>query len=337
MEISKEQFFQAASKLDIGDENKKALWKLLEADQPKDSFMAKLFYYFGALIVILAMTWFMGLGWTVFGSGWLFFISIFYAAGFTLTGKNLWKNEKLKTPAGLLITMAVCMTPLAICGLGSYWEVFSIGSFSFKTFDSAFKSGWVWMEIGTILSGLLALRFYPFPFLTAPIWFAAWSLIVELTPLLVETESREDLEKWISLAVGALFVVGAYIVDRKNKPQYSFWGYLLGTLTFWVNLGVLCAPKGQLALFAYLGTNILMMIGSIFLQRKVLLVCGGLGTFFYFAYQAYIVFKDSILFPFVLILLGLMTIYLGWIYQKNSKGIERWLLSFLKGLQDKAF
>ena len=329
MELSKEQFFQAASKLKISEEDTIALWETLEAEHSKDSFMSKLLYYFGAMIVISAMTWFMNLGWMMFGGGWLFLISILYAIVFLLAGRKLWKNDRLKIPAGLLITMAVCMTPLAIYGLESFLEIFPEGpSYNYNAFYTLIKSNWLWMEIGTILAGLLALRFYPFPFLTAPIWFSAWFMSMDLIPFLIGNEGSFLLKSWTSLFFGIVLLLIAYILDKRKKPGYSFWGYLFGTITFWGSLGALCFDKGEFILFLYLWINISMMVASILLSRRVLMVFGALGTFFYFGHLANDVFQDSILFPFTLTFLGLMTIYLGVIYQKNSQWIEKKVLDF---------
>lgn len=74
-------------------------------------------YYFGALIVIGAMGWFMNVGWEKLGGGGIFAISCAYGASFVAAGRTLWRKEDLRTPGGLLVTMAVGMTPLAVYGL----------------------------------------------------------------------------------------------------------------------------------------------------------------------------------------------------------------------------
>lgn len=331
MEISKEQFFQAATKVGLSEENKEALWETLEAESSKSSFISKLLYYFGAMIVISAMTWFMNLGWMAFGGGWLFLISVLYAIVFVLVGSKLWKKEELKIPAGLLITIAVCMVPLAIYGLEFFFGILPDSStHSYNSFYIMIKSSWIWMEMGTVFAGLLALRFYPFSFLTAPIWFAAWFLSMDVIPLLIGNEGSFELKAWISLAFGALLLLIAYILDHKDKPEYGFWGYLFGTITFWGSLGALCVNKEGITLFIYLLINILMMVASIILNRKVLMIFGALGTFFYFCHLAYDIFEHSILFPFALTFLGLLTIYLGVLYQKNSKWIEKKILGLFR-------
>jgi hypothetical protein len=40
------------------------------------------------------------------------------------------------------------------------------------------------MEVGTVAAGLVALRYFRFPFLTAPIAFALWFMSMDLTPLI---------------------------------------------------------------------------------------------------------------------------------------------------------
>lgn len=307
MEISKEQLFQAATVIGLSEDNKKALWETLEAQNNQSSSISKLLYYFGALIVISAMTWFMGLGWKAFGGGAIFLISLLYAILFTLAGAKLWKKEGLKIPAGLLITMAVCMTPLAIYGLLPHYSV----------------ENRIFMEIGTILVGLIALRYYPFPFLTAPIFFAAWFLSMDIDSVLFRSEGALEQRGWISLIFGLFVLLIAYIIDLKKKAPWGFWAYLFGTLTFWGGLSALSFNRGEIVLFLYLLINITMMVKSILLKRKVLMVFGALGTFLYFSHLAYDLFENSIFFPFVLTFLGLVVIYLGVLYQKNSQRIEK--------------
>jgi len=71
-------------------------------------------YYFGALLVIGALGWFITEGWDAF-TGWqLATIAAGYAAVFCLVGRRLWLKPLFRIPGGLLVTVAVCMTPLAV-------------------------------------------------------------------------------------------------------------------------------------------------------------------------------------------------------------------------------
>ncbi|MBD2308081.1 hypothetical protein H6G17_21650 [Chroococcidiopsis sp. FACHB-1243] len=48
-----------------------------------------------------------------------------------------------------------------------------------------------------------------------------------------------------------------------------------------------------------------------------------MGVFGYLSHLAYTVFKDALLFPFALTILGISIIYLGVLYQRHSRAIER--------------
>jgi hypothetical protein len=73
------------------------------------------------------------------------------------------------------------------------------------------------------------------------------------------------------------------------------------------------------------------MLLAIFLDRRAFLVFGALGVFAYLGHLSYEVFKDSMMFPFALSVLGLLIIFLGIKYQRNHVTIEAAILNFLPG------
>jgi hypothetical protein len=116
MRVMKKDFSWVVSKGMISEGQDEDMWRVLarrNADRPRFD-LSHVAYYLGALVVISAMTWFMTLGWESFGSGGILAISLSYALGFIIVGGLLWKNKGLKVPGGLLVTAAVCMTPLAV-------------------------------------------------------------------------------------------------------------------------------------------------------------------------------------------------------------------------------
>ncbi len=120
MKISKEDLTRAATEGVITAEQADRLWEKLERSPSatKSKFdVANVAYYFGALVVMSAMGWLMNLGWERFGGTGVFLLAACYAALFMLAGKTLWYKENLTIPGGLLFTLAVWMTPLAIYGL----------------------------------------------------------------------------------------------------------------------------------------------------------------------------------------------------------------------------
>ncbi|MGC1088720.1 MAG: hypothetical protein WA894_09805, partial [Candidatus Acidiferrum sp.] len=70
-----------------------------------------------------------------------------------------------------------------------------------------------------------------------------------------------------------------------------------------------------------------LMFVAVFLERRAFLVFGAIGVFAYLGNLSYTVFKDSMLFPMALTLIGLLVIFLGVSYQRNRARIEQFVLS----------
>ncbi len=56
-----------------------------------------------------------------------------------------------------------------------------------KDFYVWIKGSWLFMEIATVLAGIVALRFYRFPFIVALIAVALWFMSMDLTPWVFES------------------------------------------------------------------------------------------------------------------------------------------------------
>lgn len=328
MQLQKEDLSWAAAQGLLNAGQADELWAALEqrsAGRPKFD-AANVLYYFGALIIIGAMSFFMTLGWETFGGRGIFFVSAGYAVIFVLCGHQLWKREMF-VPGGLLITVAVCMAPLAIYGLEQwtgFWPQESKGTY--RDYHIWVSGSWIVMELGTILAALLALRAYPFPFLTAPIAFSMWYMSMDLTPLIFgesyfSWEQRKLVSAWFGL--GMLLV--SYVVDRRMKQDFSFWLYLFGLMIFWGALSSMDSGS-ELNRFIYCLINLGLIVLSVLLERRAFIVFGALGVFGYLGHLAWQVFEDSLLFPFALTALGLALIGLGVAYQRHRAGIHQAIL-----------
>jgi hypothetical protein len=178
MKISKPELTRAATEGVITTEQADRLWAALERDPNLTHAkfdVANVAYYFGALVVMSALGWLMYLGWERFGGTGIFLIATLYAVLFALAGRTLGYKEDLKIPGGLLFTLAVWMTPLAINGLERMTGVWPQGTpDNFRSYHIWVKGSWILMEVGTVLAGLIALKFIRFPFLTFPIAFSLW-------------------------------------------------------------------------------------------------------------------------------------------------------------------
>lgn len=332
MNISKQDLAWAASTGAISPDQVDPLWRALEGHHPTRARfdLPHVAYYVGALIVISAMGWFMTRAWETFGGGGLFLIATAYAVLFVLAGRTLWTRDGLLIPGGLLFTIAVCMTPLAVYGLERYVGIWPQGDpGNYQGYHIWVKGSWFLMEVGTILAGLAALRFIKFPFLTAPIAFTLWYMSMDLTPLLFgKNDWAWDERLWVSFWFGLAMVVAAYVVDRRTKEDFAFWGYLFGLMAFWGGLSFM-ESTDELGKFFYAMINVGLMLLSVLLDRRAFIVFGSLGVLGYLGHLAQEVFKDSLLFPFALALLGIAVIALGVWYQRRREAIEAAILALV--------
>lgn len=338
MKISEADLSWAVSQGLLSSEQAGLLWEKLASRHPtRSNFdVATVAYYFGALIVMSAMGWFMTLGWQKFGGVGIFAIALVYAIVFLLAGYHLWHEKDLKIPGGLLFTLAVWMTPLAIYGLEvatGLWPQGAPGTF--QDYHIWVKGSWIVMETGTILVGLIVLKFIRFPFLTFPIAFSLWYMSMDLTPLIFKRQEFNWHERlWVSLVFGAVILFASWLIDRRTREDYAFWGYLFGLMAFWCGMSLM-ESSSELNKFLYCLINLGLMLVAIFLDRRVFLVFGALGVFGYLGHLSYEVFKDSMMFPFALSLLGLLIIFLGISYQRNREKIEAGVLAILpEGLKN---
>ena len=329
MRVRRKDFSWAVSEGVISEAQAENLWRVLERrgqDRPRFD-LPHVAYYFGALVVICAMTWFVTLGWERFGGGGLFAISLSCALGFVVAGGLLWRDRGLKVPGGLLVTAAVCMTPLAVYGferMTGLWLQGAPGDYA--DFYHYIKGGWFPMEAATIGAGLLALRFFRFPFLTAPVAFALWFMSMDLTPLIYGRHYYEAQGfQMVSLIFGLVMLIGAYLVDRRTEEDYAFWGYLFGMFAFWGGL-TLFEGGSELDWLIYGLINAGLIPLSVLLQRRVFVVFGAAGVFGYVGHLAWEIFEASLLFPFVVSAAGLAIIALGILYAKNRPRIENTMM-----------
>jgi hypothetical protein len=171
------------------------------------------------------------------------------------------------------------------------------------------------MELATIAAAALALKFVRFGFLTAPMAFSFWFLSMDLAALIFRENSlASDKAKWVSVLVGIVAMLTGFGLDRtlhkRGAPKmedFAFWCYVFGLMAFWGGLTVMDSGS-ELKRFVYLLINLALVGLSIKLRRAVFLVFGAMGAYVYLGHLAWEVFKDSVLFPFVLAFLGLSLI-----------------------------
>lgn len=331
MKISKQQLERAAVVTGLSSEQSQAIWQQLETRSDVEAHFepAHVGYYFGALLVIGAMGWFMTNGWDSF-QGWeLFAIASGYAAIFLLVGRWLWLQPLFKIPAGLLATVAVCMTPLAVYGLERQFNLWpSMDPGSYMRFHPYINASWVLMEIATVLAAAAALRYFRFPFLTAPAAYALWYMSMDLTELVYGKGWQWRDRCIISVVFGVFMLLVSYWFDGKTELDYSFWGYLFGLMTFTGGLSLLDSGS-QLAKLGYCLIHVALIVISLVLRRRLFLIFGGLGVFGYLSNEAYTYFRNSVAFPFVLSFIGILIIFGAMKFKKNESALRQQVAAWI--------
>lgn len=327
MRITGRDLDEAVSQGLLSTENREELEAFLverSIDRGEGLRFVSLAYYLGAMVVISALTWFVADSWDRVGGWGLSAIAFAYGCGFAAAGFRFYGRSDTKTLGGLLITMSVCLTPLFTYGLQKatgLWTGSAPGEY--VDFFNWVRSGWCVMEISTVLVGLIAMKYVSFPFLVAPVSFSLWFLSMDITPLLGVDH------RVISLVFGIFMIGFALWWDLREDVEgreYGFWLHLFGAVAFWGGLSTMDG-RTELRRALYCLINLGLVMFSLLVDRSIYLVLGALGFFGYLGHLAWVVFKDTLYFPFLLVLFGLSVMWLGLWYHKNRNSLTLWMES----------
>ncbi|HWL20004.1 MAG TPA: hypothetical protein VNS33_10070 [Bradyrhizobium sp.] len=300
----------------------------LNAAAPAAKFdVAHLFWYAGALIVIGAMGIFSTVAFSQIGGRALTACAIIYAVAFTLAGHHLWYRKNLRVPGGLLIAIAVSMAPLAVYGIQAelgWWGSFGRPG-TVHDFYVWIKGSWIFMDIAAIIAGVVALRFFRAPFIVSIIAVALWFMSMDLTPWVFgvdqfDFEMRRKVSVWFGLAI----LMVAWAVDyRSRSGDFAFWLHLFGLMAFWG--GISATAGADVGRAVYCLFNVGLLFVAVILMRRAYAVFGAFGITLYLGHLANVVFKDSLLFPFALSMIGIAVVAAGLLYHRSPRAIAAWL------------
>jgi hypothetical protein len=274
-------------------------------------------YYLGALLIIGAMGWFMTNAWDSLGGLGITAMAVAYGAVFGGIGVMMYRKGFV-IPGGLLATVAVCMTPLAVYGIErkiGWWPEGDPGSYT--NFHPMINGSWVGMEAVTILVAALFLKFVKFPFLTAPAAYALWYMSMDATSLIFGRTWDFHHECWISAGFGVVMLGIGYFADGDGDADYSFWFYLFGLIAFCGGLSLLGDGR-QMGMVIYCVIHLCLIVLSLLLQRRAFLVFGAIGVFAVLCREATEFFQNSYSFTLGLTLLGIAFIALGMWFKNNE-------------------
>lgn len=290
-------------------------------------------WYAGALMVMGAMGLFSTLAFDMMGGPALTTTALVYAALFTFAGHYLWHRRALLAPGGLMIAVAVAMVPLAIFGIQDTfgWWGDEPRPERYHSFYVWVKGSWLPMEIATVFAGLIALRFYPFSFIAAVIAGALWFMSMDLTPWIVgHADVTWAVRRQVSLVFGLIVLGIAWFVDLRRRPEqdFAFWLHLCGLLAFWGGL-TFSDSSSEAAKALYCLINVGLVLMSVYLMRRAYALFGAIGIAIYLGHLAGKVFRDSLLFPFALSLIGVGIIAAGLLVHRHRDRLSAWMTSSL--------
>src|SRR5205814_194018 len=226
MQIDRGDLDAAVSRRIVDADQAAALWRFFGERHPARARFTGLnvAYFFGALVVIGAMGWLMTLGFQRMGPWAVCATAVAYGAAFRVAGDRVWHSGDLRIPGGLVYAMAVCMTPLAIWGLETatgFWAAGNPGNY--RDFYPFIRGSWIWMEAGTVVVALLALRRVKFPFLVAPAAVALWFMSMDFAAYLARDRHWQlALGQRLSITAGLAMLFAAQLADHRPREDVAF-------------------------------------------------------------------------------------------------------------------
>lgn len=341
--VSREDLEGASAEGYVEHKHVEQLWGYLEARskakepaQPavKQEFdLAHVAWYAGAILVLLAGSWLTWRVWEAFGAAGLLSVTSIYATGLAIAGVRMWHRTNFKVSGGLFVTLAVGLVPAAVYALElllGYWS----GVWSTPTTEAVLM---LIIQLSTVVAAVVAARYVRFHLLALPIALGTTAgLFTLIMQVALPSTIAMTVQTQIAIAIGLVVIVGSVVIDRLLADDFALWGYFVGALTFWIGLTVLAFDSHTEAQLAgYAVVNVLMLLTSVFLSRRIFLVLGSFGIVGYLFHLAYSVFATSPLFPVVLTVIGLGVILIGNIYHARRHSVDDAVKSVLPdGLQN---
>jgi len=278
--------------------------------------------YFGAFLLVLAYTLYVGLQWEQLSYLVRAVIAAVTIAVFCMAGELLRRNQYI-TAGNLLIFAGVGVVPLLVhtlFGAAQIWpEEPAYGEF----YRRVVLPQWIAMELAGIAAALVAVWVTRFPLITLHIAVWTWFLSMDLARWAFGSTGWmwDDRERLVGAVAGVAMLGAGVVLQWRTVRDYSLWLYLAGHVALLINLGTLALDRGQdIYGLTFLAIHVGFVAASVWLQRRIVLVFGALGCFIYVTYLALSVFEGALGFVVAVGVIGLLLLLGTVAYQRFGGG-----------------
>lgn len=278
--------------------------------------------YFGAFMLVLAYTLYVGLQWEQLAYLTRAVIAGGTIAAFCMAGELLRRND-YPTAGNLLIFAGVGVVPLLVHTLFGAAQIWAGGPAYEEFYRRVELPQWMLMEVAGIAAAAAAVWLTRFPLITlhAAVW--AWFFSMDLARWIFGSPGWmwDDRERIVGAFAGLGILAVGVVLQRRTDRDYSLWLYLAGHLALLINLGTLALDREGWYGVVFLVANLSYIAASVWLQRGIFLVFGALGCFVYVTYLAFNVFDGALGFSVAIGAIGLLILAGTIVYQRYRRAL----------------
>ena len=276
-------------------------------------------YYFGGFMILLAYTIFMGIQWEDLSEVGRIAVAAITIGALWGIGALLRKME-FTLAGNLLIFAGTGIVPLLVFTiqqtLGLWGE-----DLIYEDFYRVIAQAWVPLEIISMAVAIIVIWYVRFPLISLLISFWAWFLSMDIIRLITGSDSWSwsTEEQLISTLIGLVLLAVGYTLQRSDKRDYSFWFYLFGHIIVLCHFTALALEDEGILSLLFIIVYLAFVVASVWLQSRLFLVFGALGSYGYLCYLAFRIFDGALGFVIGLAFVGLCIVLSAVGYQKYAR------------------
>jgi len=256
--------------------------------------------WFGGVLALLASTIFLGTAGLTFGIAAFGLVLAAMMAGLLAGGWQL-KLRGHHFAGGMLATLFVGLVPLLVYSVSEMLGV-SAEFANYQSFFDCISSQWIWMEIATMVIGLLVVWKFDFGFITLPPTVASYFFAMDAGEGLFDLGFDSLSVAMGFLLGGAMVALGAWC-QLNAKEGHATWLLLYGLLS--VLFGISQAvDDGTMMALIYVPVGLGFLVLGWLLKRGIPVTIGGLSLSAALCYLTFDYFDNSILFSMVVFAVG---------------------------------